>query len=407
MPLTIGLMSGTSRDGMDAALLSSDGLDDIDCGASLTLPYASDFTAELAELCALGEDAFKTQTQSQTQTQMLVKRVGVRLTHYANEAVSELLASERDLDLRSISVLGFHGHTVCHSPHLGKSLQIGDGGLLAALSGITVVDDFRSCDLSYGGEGAPLAPLYHLALARCLRKNMGKSKSNSKSAYYTELLRTHRELDLQPIVFLNLGGISNVTWIAADGAADLAGSMLAFDCGPCNALLDDWVCAHSASAGGRVFDEDGIFSSRGDCKEEQLSELLRSRYFSRPPPKSLDRDEFSLDALSGLSLEDGARTLSVFIAESIKTASHFFPRPAGLWLLCGGGRRNATLVEALRARLTGNVCLIDDFGFDGDALEAQAFGYLALRRLRGYATSYPQLTGCSKASSGGRIHKAK
>ncbi len=403
-------MSGTSRDGMDAALIHSDGEENISCKAAITLPYKADFAKKLEELCALGEGALQTnvQTNVQTMAQALIAPVEAQLNRYAEKAVSMLLEAERGASAEAIDALAFHGHTIYHNPKIGASLQIGNGAELAKKTGITVVDDFRSCDIESGGQGAPLAPLYHLAIARYLRAS-------------------EPALDLVPIVFLNIGGIANVTWIdAADNA--LEASMLAFDSGPGNALLDDWVATYSRGARamgaiggamggageGLAFDKDGAFARKGKCHPEIVEMLMQDPFFASSPPKSLDRKQFSIKLLDGLSLEDGAKTLTVFCAQTILTASRFFPKPAGLWLLCGGGRKNLAIVEELtkilrktpQEGMSFRLQTVDELGFDGDALEAQAFAYLAIRRLKGKPTAYPLLTGASKATSGGKIHKA-
>ncbi len=397
-------MSGTSRDGMDAAMIETDGEDRVVCKQSLTLPYDENFRRDLARLCALHNEqttdkgallAIKTENN----------RVGEELADIAGRAVEQLMQKS---DVACLDVVGFHGHTVFHAPAkdqnkdqnkdqiLGRTLQIGDGARLARRCKTRVVCNFRQKDMEHGGQGAPLAPLYHRAVARQLRAEKS-------------VLNEH------PVVFVNIGGVANITWIAPrseeggqeGGQEGLEESMLAFDTGAGNALLDDWVSRHTRQA----FDRDGGFASKGMVCERTLGGLLADPFFAVPPPKSLNRDHFSLTALedAALSLEDGAATLTAFLVESLWLARRFFPLPPRLWLLCGGGRKNRAVVEGLRKKMQTEdrqveAQAIDDLGFDGDALEAQAFGYLAVRRLLALPSAYPALTGASKASCGGDLY---
>ncbi len=396
-------MSGTSRDGMDAAMIESDGEGRVVCKQSLTLPYDENFRRDLARLCALHNEQ-TTDKDALLATKTENKRLGEELADIAGRAVERLMQKS---DVACLDVVGFHGHTVFHAPAknqdknriLGRTLQIGDGARLALRCKTRVVCNFREKDMEHGGQGAPLAPLYHRAVALQLRAgDAGKSVLNE-----------------HPVVFVNIGGVANVTWIAprsAEGGQEgwqeeCDESMLAFDTGAGNALLDDWVVRHTRQA----FDRDGALASKGRVCEQTLVGLLADPFFSAPPPKSLDRDHFSLTALedAALSLEDGAATLTAFLVESLWLARRFFPLPPGLWLLCGGGRKNHAVVEGLRKKMKAEARqleaqTIDDLGFDGDALEAQAFAYLAVRRLRGLPSAYPALTGASKATCGGDLY---
>ena len=407
--LAVGLMSGTSRDGMDAALVETDGEDCVVCKESITLPYDEGFREELARLCALQNKEQGLQDLAQN----LATRLGSKLADIAYRAVAELLTGAKEGAReggRRVEVVGFHGHTVFHAPERGQTLQIGDGARLARLCKTRVVCNFRQKDMEYGGQGAPLAPLYHRAVARQLRA--------SKRGLSEQGLSEH------PLVFVNIGGVANVTWIAPpnkkDKAKDKRGEevMLAFDVGAGNALLDDWVARRT----GQPFDKDGELASKGRVCTRTLLRLLElgEPFFALAPPKSLDRDHFSLTLLeeASLSLEDGAATLTAFLVESLWLARRFFPSQPRLWLLCGGGRKNRAVVEGLRRKLAEDksgedqrrttdrieVLPIDKLGFDGDALEAQAFAYLAVRRLRGLPSAYPSLTGASEATCGGDIY---
>lgn len=344
----IGLMSGTSADGIDAALLVSDGEGVVEPGPALTLPYDPGLRARLRALDESAEAA---------------------LTDAHGEAVAALL-EQSGLSAADISVIGFHGQTLWHRPNEGRTCQIGDGARLAARTGIDVVNDLRSADMCAGGQGAPLVPVYHRALASGLPR---------------------------PLAVLNIGGVANVTWI---GEGDEA--LLGFDTGPGNALLDDWAQAHT----GRPLDEDGRLAAAGDIDGAALDALLGDPYFALPPPKSLDRDHFAGKLVPGLSAADGAATLVAFTAASVALAGDHFPAAVSRWLVCGGGRRNPVLMAALAERLDAPVDPVEAVGWDGDALEAHAFAYLALRALSDLPLTYPGTTGCRAPVSGGVLHRA-
>ncbi len=341
-------MSGTSADGIDAALLSSDGEGVVAPGLALTQPYDPELRARLRALDEGAEAA---------------------LTAAHAEAVAALL-DKTALAASDIAVIGFHGQTLWHRPEQGRTCQIGDGARLATLTGIDVVNDLRSADMRAGGQGAPLVPVYHRALATGLAR---------------------------PLAVLNIGGVANVTWI---GEGDDA--LLGFDTGPGNALLDDWALEHT----GRPLDEDGRLAATGEIDEAALKALLADTYFALPPPKSLDRDHFADRLVGGLSPAAGAATLVAFTAASVALAAEHFPAPVSRWLACGGGRRNPLLMAALAERLDAPIDAVEAVGWDGDALEAHAFAYLALRSLKGLPLTYPGTTGCRAPVSGGVLHRA-
>lgn len=355
--LAIGLMSGTSRDGVDAALLRSDGERAVECGPRLTLPYAPDFRDRLAGIMG-GKGP--------------VAAVERELTLLHAEAVQRLLR-EAGLSPAAVAVIGFHGHTILHAPERHRTWQIGDGALLAALTGIDVVCDFRARDVAAGGQGAPLVPLFHAALAGDLER---------------------------PLAVLNIGGVANVTWIGPSPGTGVP-RLIAFDTGPGNALLDDWARRHT----GEPVDRDGALAGRGRISEETLARLLGHPYFREPPPKSLDRDAFDLGAVEGLSAADGAATLVAFTAAAVAQAVEQLPEPPRRWLVGGGGRRNPVLMAALRRRLGRPVEPVEAAGWDGDALEAQAFAYLAIRSLRGLPLTLPETTGVPRPTPGGTLHQ--
>ena len=348
----LGLMSGTSMDGIDAALIRSDGRARVEPLAALTRPYDAGFRARLrAVLGGQGE----------------VAGVERELTLRHAEIVKALL-SEAAVAAGEVEVIGFHGHTILHAPEEQRTWQIGDGALLAAETGIDVVCDMRARDMTEGGQGAPLASLYHRALAAGLET---------------------------PLAVLNLGGVGNVTWIGAG-----EDEILAFDTGPGNAMIDDWVARHT----GRGWDTDGALAKSGRVEEGALAALLAHPYFAEVPPKSLDRDDFDPAPLEGLSLADGAATLTAFTARSVAAARAHMPAAPTRWLVTGGGRRNPAVMAALRAALDAPVDPVEAVGWDGDMLEAQAFAYLALRARDGLPLTVPGTTGVARPLSGGLFH---
>jgi anhydro-N-acetylmuramic acid kinase len=359
----VGLMSGTSMDGVDAALIATDGVRVTERGPGLTLPYTPDFRKRLRGVLGEGGDPD------------VVSAVEAELTDLHGEAIRRLLDMAKCLS-SDVTIVGFHGQTIHHAPALGVTRQIGDGDRLARQVGIDVVTDFRSADVAAGGEGAPLAPLYHLALSVGVER---------------------------PVAVLNLGGVANVTWIGeADPNAALESiPVLAFDTGPGNALIDDWMERHT----GEPIDRDGRLASSGKIDEAVLSALLDDSYFSRTPPKSLDRPSLGGLPLMRLNPADGAATLVAFTAATVGMAAAHFPAPAKKWLVTGGGRRNPVLMKALSAVLDAPVMPVEAASWNGDFLEAEAFALLAVRSLRGLPLSLPAVTGAREAAIGGRLHR--
>jgi len=348
-------MSGTSLDGIDVAVLATDGERRVVAGPALTLPYPGAFRERLRGV--LGA----------TEKNPDVAAVEAELTrlHAACVAAFRTRHPETAFDL-----VGFHGHTILHRPAERRTWQIGDGALLARLIGVDVVADFRSADVAAGGEGAPLAPLYHAALAADLAK---------------------------PLAILNLGGVGNATWIGP-GADEGSDDILAFDTGPGNALIDDWVRRRT----GREADIDGALALAGRASAAHVASFLRHKYFARKPPKSLDRDEFQGAISDDFELADGAATLTEITAAAVAEASRHFPAAPREWLICGGGRHNPALMAALARRLEVSVRPVEAAGWDGDALEAQAFAYLAVRSVLRLPLSLPSTTGAPHPTRGGR-----
>jgi len=346
-------MSGTSMDGIDAAFLKTDGLLHVEVGEAITVAYSEDLRHKLSELVSSG---------------MYSKNVEKQITVKHAEVITQLL-KKTNTAVDEIDLIGFHGHTVFHCPARRKTLQIGDGELLAKLTGVDVVCDFRSNDVKQGGQGAPLVPLYHQAVATKLTK---------------------------PLAILNLGGVANISWLGHED------DLLAFDTGPGNALLDDFISLHL----GERQDTGGKLSLSGNVDQSSLSKFLSHSYFLEKAPKSLDRNEFDLTPISKLSIADGAATLCAFTAEAVAKSVVLLPEPPKLWLVTGGGRHNLAIMRELTSRLGTEVKPVEDVGWDGDAIEAQAFGYLAVRSLMGLPLSLPSTTGVPRPLCGGVIFKA-
>ncbi len=347
----IGLMSGTSLDGVDAAWLETDGESIARTGPAATLHYQDDLRAALRQLLDLAPGLAADDPR--------VKDLEHRLTMDHAIAVG-LLGKAAD-------VVGFHGQTILHAPAQRRTWQIGDGRLLAKICRIPVVYDFRSADVAAGGQGAPLAPLFHAALAAKLEK---------------------------PLLVVNIGGVANLTYLGPEG------DISACDSGPGNGPLDDLAQRHL----GQAYDKDGALAASGQVDEVRLNQLLAHPYFALPPPKSLDRLTFSsliAQATEGLSPADAAATLAAFCTAAIARVK--LPAAPRRVLVCGGGRKNKMLMAGLAARFPVPVEPVEAVGWDGDALEAQCFAYLAVRALRGLPLSLPTTTGVASPLCGGRI----
>ncbi|MBB4632531.1 anhydro-N-acetylmuramic acid kinase [Sphingosinicella soli] len=353
----VGLMSGTSMDGIDAALIETDGESHVRPLGFLSVPYA-DTTRE--KLRASIERALAIEMPG---ADPVIDAAAQEITALHADAVRALLKGA------PADVVGFHGQTIAHRPERGWTWQIGDGAGLAQTLGIPVVADLRSADVAAGGQGAPLLPVYHRALASGLGG---------------------------PVAVLNLGGVGNITFLGADDA------MIAFDTGPANALIDDWVLA----ARGLSHDAGGAIAASGVVHEEVLARMAGVDWFAAPPPKSLDRQAFSLNAVSGLSFEDGAATLTAFTAETVRLGLDHLPaRPARL-LVTGGGRHNATLMRMLAARTGIPADPVEAVGWRGDAMEAEGFAYMAVRRLCDLPISFPGTTGVPAPTVGGIVFRS-
>ena len=349
----LGAMSGTSLDGVDAAVIETDGEQVFAFCETAYRPYSD---AEKAVLrAALGH----------WDGAAVAAAAAVVL-----EAHAEVLAGFDGIDL-----VGFHGQTVAHDPRGRGTLQLGDGAALADALGRPVVWDFRSADVRLGGEGAPLAPFYHFALAQSLGA-------------------------AGPVAFLNLGGVGNLTWAdPARARPEVAGALIAFDTGPANAPLDDLMHRRR----GLARDEGGALAAGGRVAGEVVAQFLADPWFARLPPKSLDRDAWGwlLDAVAALTDADAAATLTACTAAGVAAAMAHCPAPPARLLVTGGGRLNATLMGMIGAAVDCPVAPVEAAGLDGDMLEAQAFAFLAVRVARGWPTSSPATTGVPVAVGGG------
>ncbi|MBL4895167.1 MAG: anhydro-N-acetylmuramic acid kinase [Emcibacter sp.] len=364
--LAIGLMSGTSMDGVDCALVESDGHWVKPVLKPIHISYAPPIRREISQAMELAV-SLGHPTRKNEQLNHLERT----LTDIHAQAISKIL-TENNLSHEDIDIIGFHGQTLCHRPNQGWSWQIGDGQYLADRTQIAVVNDFRRHDVENGGQGAPLVPIYHQALINSL-----------PDADY-------------PIALINIGGVGNITWIGSKNE----GRMLAFDTGPGNAFLDDWVEQHT----GDPMDRDGFLSAQGAVDHSLVEHWLQSSYFFKMPPKSLDRASFNVAGLEKLSLVDGAATLVEFTAKSIEMAlNHCAERPKYIYI-CGGGRHNKTLMSRLE-KMTIAVDVVEKLGWQGDFMEAEAFAYLACRHLCGLPITFPGTTGINQSSPGGILSK--
>jgi len=363
-PVTaLGLMSGTSLDGVDIALIETDGHAIQRFGPVGERPFTAE---ERALLRGALVDA-QALTDRHARPGRLAEAEAMITDAYA-DTIRDFLAGR---DGEPVAVVGVHGQTVLHRPQDRLTVQLIDADALARRCGLPVVHDLRGADIAAGGQGAPLVPVFHQALAR------------------------GAGLDL-PVAVVNVGGVANVTWI---GDSD---SLMAFDTGPGNALLDDWVHRHT----GEAMDRDGALAANGAVDEGVLSALEErlSDYLAQEPPKSLDRLDLGTgDALGGLSVEDGAATLTAFTARCLARALDHLRDAPKSWIVSGGGARNRALMHALDDALPGKVTTADALGWRGDFIEAQAFAFLAVRSLHGLPITFPGTTGARHPLTGGSL----
>jgi anhydro-N-acetylmuramic acid kinase len=358
----IGLMSGTSLDGVDVALIETDGERIEAIGPTGYRPYSGSERDLLRRALQAGASL-----TDRTMRPGVLAEAEAFVTRVHAEAVEAFLAAER-IDKSGLAIVGFHGQTVVHRPQARLTVQIGDGAALARRLDLPVAYDFRAADVAAGGQGAPLVPVFHQALAR-------------------DVARPH------PIAVLNVGGVANITFV--DG-----GDPVACDTGPGNALIDDFMRART----GAPLDRDGDQAAKGRVREDFVAHVLSEAFFGLPCPKSLDRNAFAFAniGLPDFSIADGAATLSALTAAAVARVVAHLPAPPRSWIVAGGGAHNPTLMRMLADRLSpATVETADAAGWSADALEAQAFAYLAVRTLRGLPLTFPTTTGVAQPIPGG------
>ena len=357
----IGMISGTSIDGIDTALIETDGYSHVRSLAFMPHSYDSAFRQKL-RTCLGNQQGTKDPEIAAFERE---------LTELHAILIAEFL-QQQQLQSQVIDVIGFHGQTIWHRPEERVTIQLGDGALLAQMTGIPVINDFRSADVKAGGHGAPLVPLYHRALATKLPK---------------------------PAAIINIGGVSNVTWIGGEQDVDL----LAFDLGPGNALIDDWMLRHA----GKPYDDGGTLAAQGKVDERLVQQFMAHPFFKLKPPKSLDRDAFNQLIPEALNAADGVATLTMMTAKAIAHGMQQVPQQPAVLYITGGGRHNHSIMRWLAELTELPVKSVDALGWSGDGLEAEAFGYLAVRSKLGLPLSVPGTTGVPRAMTGGHFHKVE
>lgn len=357
-------------DGIDIAWLQTDGKDIVNRGKTGFFPYDAS-TRKL--LNAALEDAHLITNREDRPG--VLGDAEATVTRLHAEAVSSFI-DEHGFQSEDINLLGFHGQTILHRPDQGVTVQLGDGQKLAAQTGIDTVFDLRANDMVHGGQGAPLVPIYHQAL----RKSLPEAMSTTG-----------------PVAFVNIGGIANITYVGD--------ALIAFDTGPGNALIDQWVQQHV----GVSHDQGGFVAAEGSIDDSLVAGYLEHPFLSKPVPKSLDRKDFIPPEPESGSVEDVARSLANLTARTIAMSAQHLPNLPSLWIICGGGRLNPHIMNDLNTLLSeaeSNVITAEEAGFDGDFMEAEAWAYLAVRSQTGLPLTFPKTTGCKTPVSGGVLAHA-
>lgn len=358
----IGLMSGTSMDAVDVALIETEG------ETIQSFGPAAEYSYEPLERQLLREAMVSARGILRRDDRSGVLSIAENMLTAKHAECVKAFAAANKIELGGVGVVGFHGQTVVHRPAKGLTVQLGDGRGLSRSLGVPVVYDFRAADMKAGGHGAPMVPVYHRALA--LRAG----------------------LDL-PAAFVNIGGIANVTFIP-EGPAE---SLVAFDAGPGNCLIDDWALLHT----GEPIDRDARLAMAGNVDRDVLAGLIADPFFKAPPPKSLDRGTFTLERVKGLSPADGAATLTAFTVAALAAAQHLLQLKPKVWIIAGGGVNNPHMLQGLHRLLGPAVMTADEAGFTASYMEAQAFAYLAVRHLRSLPSSFQGTTGVSRPTIAG------
>jgi len=365
---SIGLMSGTSSDGIDASIIKSDGENEVYFVGNHFLPYEEKIKSKIRNL-KKKINLILDLKKNTSEINILEKEITLLHVKIVNLIIKKLELNRTEIDL-----IGFHGHTIFHSFKDKKTKQIGDGRLLSQLTRLNVVYNFRENDIKNGGQGAPLVPIFH------------------------KLLQTKLKLKM-PLVFLNIGGISNLTYINKDK------ELASFDSGPGNFLIDKILQFKSNDK--IQFDKDGMIASTGNIDKNILDSYLSDPYYESLPPKSLDVNDFSLGPLRSLSLKDSVTTLSELTSLTIVNALNFFSTKPMEIILCGGGRKNKYIFERIKKLSNIKISNIDNYKINGDFVESQAFAYFAIRSFLKKQISFPGTTGVDKPISGGDIIKFK
>ena len=368
---SIGLMTGTALDGYaDVAMIKTDGHKVLELGEYALVPYSDEKRTILADAV---KAALKWQFNGNTPE--IFELATETITEIYANAINTLL-KQANMKSTDIDYVGGHGLTVLHIPpkdgEKGKTLQLLDGEKLTKLTGIKTVYDFRTNDVMHGGQGAPLAPIYHAAMLKYARIDA-------------------------PAAVLNLGGVANLTYWG--GETDGFDELAAFDCGPANGPINEWVELHNKGK----YDKDGVFARSGTVHQNIIDKVLADNWLIKPYPKSLDRYDYNANIVSGLSLEDGCATLSSLVAQAINKGLDLFTKRPTTLVVAGGGRKNPKLVEDIKTITKTNIIDADEIGLRGDAVEAECFAFLAVRSALGLPISFPETTGVKKPLSGGVI----
>ena len=361
----IGIMSGTSMDGIDCSYIKTDGVNFVSIINENSYKYSQNYRNKLKKIIK-----YLNNIKSLKEEQHIKKFENI-VTNKFIQVINKFIKDYK-IKHSSIDYIGVSGQTVLHDPKHKKTIQLGSCKKIQKKLQIKIVGNFRENDIKNGGQGAPLTPIFHYYLTKKIKKK---------------------------ICFINLGGISNVTYFNHRIKTGL-NNMVAFDAGPCCSLIDDWISKNS----NKKFDNFGSLARKGSIKKKIIHDFLRKSYFSKLPPKSLDRSFFSLSLLRKLNIEDGAATLNYLVAESLLKAFYYFPNNPELCILSGGGRLNKFLVELISNKLEkSQVLLTEKYNWNGDSIEAYAFAYLSIRKLLNLPITFPKTTGIKKPLTAGRI----
>ena len=364
----IGLMSGTSCDGIDASIIESDGENDLNLIGNYFFPYEEESRFKIRKLKEKIDKVVDLEINKGE-----INDLEKKITSLHSKAIN-LLLEKLDINKSEIDLVGLHGHTIFHSFQSKKTKQLSDGKALSAMTGLNVIYDFRENDLRNGGQGAPLVPIFH------------------------KLLQKKLELKL-PVVFVNIGGISNITYL------DKNDEMISFDSGPGNFLIDKLLQLKSNDK--IQFDKNGDLAFKGRIDKSILDNYLSDPYYKTLPPKSLDVNDFNLSPVREISLQNSITTLSELTSVTIVNSLNFFLHRPQKIILCGGGRKNRYIYEQIAKKSNISTTSIDHYKLNGDFIESQAFAYLAIRSFLKKPISFPKTTGVSKPMTGGKLIKFK